>query len=72
MGKFRNDTHTDVFIDVGELLRVAPGEVIHLAGILSKPPLTPVGIPVPEPTLPKKTYKKPPKKKSPRSTSGTI
>ena len=68
MAKFKNTLTQDVYIDLGKLIRVPPGECIDLAGTHSCPPLTLV-MEVPPPP-PKK--KKTPKKSKSSSTSGTI
>jgi len=65
--KFINKSQNDVYVDLGTLLRVAPGEVIELAGAVSCPPLEPIFEPPQKPAKKKavKTVKN-------TSTSGTI
>jgi hypothetical protein len=58
---FRNDTGQDVYIDIGRLHLVKPGEVVTLEGAYTCPPLTPVPFEEPKPTSRKsapKTKKK--------------
>ena len=68
--KFKNNYTHDVYVDMGTLLRVPPGEVIELAGALTCPPLTPV---FEHASVSKKApKKKPTKTKKTTPTSGTI
>lgn len=70
MARFRNDSHLDVYVDLGKLILVRPGQVVDLEGALSCPPLTML-MDVP-PTLSPKTKKKVPRKSKSSDTSGTI
>ena len=67
MAKFVNNSDNDVFIDLGKLILIRPGEVIDLPKANSCPPLT---------IIPPKTKRKkpqaPPKKSSAPPASGTI
>jgi hypothetical protein len=63
--KFINNLPHDVYVDLGGLKRVVPGEVLDLPGVFSMNPLTPIM----EAAPPKKKAKTKPKK---TSTSGTI
>tara|TARA_R100000152_G_C6688204_1_gene120449 strand:+ start:31 stop:240 length:210 start_codon:yes stop_codon:yes gene_type:complete len=68
--KFKNKYTHDVYVDMGNLVRVAPGEVIELEGTSSCPPLTPV---FETTSVPKKApKKKASKSKKIKPTSGTI
>lgn len=70
--KFKNNQKNDVYIDLGGLVRIAPGETVELKGLLICPPLTPVEIiPVQVRAKPKKPKAKS-KKSSTTGTSGTI
>tara|TARA_R100000005_G_C4985813_1_gene194210 strand:+ start:1765 stop:1956 length:192 start_codon:yes stop_codon:yes gene_type:complete len=58
---FRNDTEQDVYIDIGRLHLVKPGEVVTLEGAYTCPPLTPMPFEQPKTTArksPQKTKKK--------------
>tara|TARA_R110000803_G_scaffold57076_1_gene114892 strand:- start:17 stop:232 length:216 start_codon:yes stop_codon:yes gene_type:complete len=70
--KFKNNQPIDVYIDLGTLRRVSPGEIIDLPGAITCANLTPI-MEVKKPVTP---YKEPKKKpvKTPKniSTSGTI
>ena len=68
--KFKNNFAHDVYVDMGNLMRVAPGEVIELKGALHCPPLTPMFEETPPPK--KAPKKKPTKTKKSTPTSGTI
>ena len=70
MAKFRNDSPHDVYVDLGSLLLVRPGEVIDLVGALSCPPLTLLREEVFSRETPIK--KKLPRKTKSRPVSGTI
>jgi len=65
--KFVNNTSIDVYVDLGTLRRVAPGEVVELPGALTCQGLSPIHEPAP-----KRVKKAPPKKAKKTSTSGTI
>jgi len=60
--KFKNTQPIDVYIDLGTLRRVGPGEIVDLPGAHKCEGLTPVYEP------PSKGVKKPPKKKPVKST----
>lgn len=67
--KFKNNLGHDVYIDLGSLRRIAPGEIVELKGLIKCPPLTPVTVitsPAPKKATPKR------KKSSKTNTSGTI
>jgi len=67
MAKFVNNSDNDVFIDLGKLILIRPGEVIDLPKANSCPPLTLI------PPTPKKRKPKVTAKKSPTPpVSGTI
>jgi len=70
MAKFKNNHNHDVYVDLGGLVQVKPGQVLDLEGAASLPPLTRLMDiePVPRPTPKKKSRKK--SKSS--ATSGTI
>lgn len=72
--KFKNNTGDDVYVDLGTLRRVAPGEEIDLPGAMHLDGLTPIHEPIPP--KPKAAKKAAPKKtvKSTKNvdTSGTI
>ena len=57
--KFKNHQPHDVYINLGTLKRIPPGEIIELQGILTCPPLTPLF----EEKETKTSKKKVPKKK---------
>ena len=60
--EFVNNTGQDVYIDIGNLKLVKPGEVIKLEGAYTCPPLTPVPFEKkPARKSPPKTKKKPSK-----------
>ncbi len=72
--KFKNNNNIDVYVDLGTLKRVSPGEVIDLPGALKCEGLSPMH---PEAPLKPKVVKKAPIKKSEKTikktdTSGTI
>ena len=72
--KFKNTQTIDVYVDLGVLRRVAPGEVIDLPGALKCEGLTPL---YGEVKTQSKAMKKAIKKKAPKTTknvgvSGTI
>jgi hypothetical protein len=72
--KFKNTQPIDVYVDLGTLKRVAPGEVIDLPGALKCEGLSPIHEQV---TPKRKVVAKAPKKKSEKTikktgTSGTI
>lgn len=73
--RFKNNNNLDMYVDLGTLRRVAPGEVIDLPGALKCEGLTPIHEPAP--TKPAPVKKEPKKKKPVKSTknvgtSGTI
>jgi len=72
--KFKNNQPIDVYVDLGSLRRVSPGEEIDLPSALICPGLTPV--PEATPTKPKPVKKPAPKKPEKTTkniaTSGTI
>ena len=70
MAKFKNESTHDVYIDLGSLLRVEPGQEVELPGARSVQGLTrvPDVAPLPKP----KPRKKPIKKSKGSATSGTI
>lgn len=72
--KFINNTNIDVYVDLGTLRRVSPGEVIDLPGALKCEGLSPVPHEAPpKPKVAKKAPKKKPVKTTKDiSTSGTI
>ena len=71
--KFKNNTPIDVYVDLGSLRRVAPGEEIDLPGAIKVEGLTAVHEPAPKKTAVKKPGTKKPTK-SPKNVgvSGTI
>ena len=72
--KFKNNTGDDVYVDLGTLRRVCPGEEIDLPGAMRIDGLTPLYEPTPvKPKAVKKpTPKKPEKTTKNIATSGTI
>ena len=72
--KFKNKQSIDVYVDLGTLRRVSPGEVLDLPGALICDGLTPIHEPIP--TKPKAVKKPAPKKPGKTTkniaTSGTI
>jgi len=68
--QFKNTQPIDVYVDLGTLRRVAPGEVIDLPGAIKCAGLTPVL--EPSKPKPKPTKKKPVKSTKNLNTSGTI
>jgi hypothetical protein len=72
--KFKNNTNMDVYVDLGTLRRVSPGEVIDLPGALKCEGLSPMYPEAPpKPKVVKKTPKKKPEKTIKNTnTSGTI
>tara|TARA_R110001599_G_scaffold190573_1_gene385446 strand:+ start:3420 stop:3641 length:222 start_codon:yes stop_codon:yes gene_type:complete len=72
--KFKNTNSIDVYVDLGTLRRIAPGEVLDLPGALICDGLTPIHEPTP--TKPKAVKKPSPKKPEKTTkniaTSGTI
>tara|TARA_R110002012_G_scaffold52006_2_gene133775 strand:+ start:1209 stop:1430 length:222 start_codon:yes stop_codon:yes gene_type:complete len=72
--KFKNNTGDDVYVDLGTLHRVPPGQEVNLPGAIRVPGLTPVHEPIP--AKPKGVKKAAPQKhvKSTKNvdTSGTI
>ena len=68
--KFKNNQNIDVYVDLGTLKRVAPGEIIDLPGALTCGSLTPLmeKTPVTPPQVVKKKPVKTPKKTSGSST----
>tara|TARA_R100000458_G_C8161189_1_gene165165 strand:- start:219 stop:419 length:201 start_codon:yes stop_codon:yes gene_type:complete len=64
--KFKNNHKHDVYIDLGGLKRIAPGEVIELTHALKCEPLTPILEHIPAPK--KKAPKPKPKKSTPKDT----
>ena len=65
--KFINKFSYDVYVDLGGLKRISPGQVVDLPGVYKMDPLTPIMEEVP---APKKSKTKAKTKKT--STSGTI
>ena len=71
--KFKNNQPIDVYVDLGTLRRVTPGEIIELHDALVCPGLTPIILPEAKTTRTKKVVKKKPRKSIPNiDTSGTI
>ena len=71
--KFKNNTPIDVYVDLGTLRRVAPGEEIDLPGAVKVEGLTAVHEPAPKKTAVKKPEKKKPTKSTKNvGVSGTI
>tara|TARA_R110000823_G_scaffold247649_1_gene371387 strand:+ start:191 stop:403 length:213 start_codon:yes stop_codon:yes gene_type:complete len=69
--KFKNNQNIDVYVDLGTLKRIAPGEIIDLPGALTCASLTPLM--EEEVVNPPKVFKKKPLKTPKKtSTSGTI
>jgi len=64
--KFKNTNSIDVYVDLGTLRRVAPGEVLDLPGAIKCEGLVPIQEPIP------KAVKKPKKSTKNVGTSGTI
>ena len=70
--KFKNNQPVDVYIDLGTLRRISPGEIIDLPGALICGGLTPV-IEEKKSVAPYKAPKKKPVKSDKKiNTSGTI
>tara|TARA_R110000824_G_C14872826_1_gene642484 strand:- start:203 stop:415 length:213 start_codon:yes stop_codon:yes gene_type:complete len=69
--KFKNNQNIDVYVDLGTLKRVAPGEIVDLPGAMKCEGLAPMleEKPVPPTKAPKKKVVKPTKNVG---TSGTI
>ena len=67
--KFKNNQDHDVYIDLGQLRRISPGEVVELRGLYKCPPLTTLGD-IPSPVRSKAAPKR--KKSRKTNTSGTI
>ena len=67
--KFKNTNSIDVYVDLGTLRRVAPGEVLDLPGAVKCEGLTAVYEPIPTKS---KAAKKPKKSTKNIGTSGTI
>ncbi len=72
--KFKNNQPIDVYVDLGTLRRVCPGEEINLPGALKCEGLTPIYEPAPAKPKPvkKPAPKKPEKTTKNIATSGTI
>ena len=71
--KFKNNQNIDVYVDLGTLKRIAPGEIIDLPGAVTCASLTPVIEEMEVNKKPQKAVKRKPVKPFKKiSTSGTI